>query len=290
MTETVARAERMLLLAVACLAAGRNLPGQSMTPEALRAKLHEYRSAHDVAIVSELSRFLAIPNLASDKVNIRRNAEHLLGMMTTRGIAARLLESPSGAPPAVYGELRAPGATKTVVFYAHYDGQPVDTTQWTTPPWQPVLRDKAADAGGQIIPIPSAPGSIQGEWRMYARSASDDKSPALAMLVASTRSKQQVSRCRSISSSSSKARRKPGRATCASCWKRTSSSSRPTRGCSATARCTSRAGSRSCSECAESRASSSRRTARRRAAQRSLWKLGAESNHVARQLHREHAE
>ena len=156
MTETVARAERMLLLAVACLAAGRNLPGQSMTPEALRAKLHEYRSAHDVAIVSELSGFLAIPNLASDKVNIRRNAEHLLGMMTARGIAARLLESPSGAPPAVYGELRAPGATRTIVFYAHYDGQPVDTTQWTTPPWQPVLRDKAADAGGQIIPIPSA--------------------------------------------------------------------------------------------------------------------------------------
>jgi acetylornithine deacetylase/succinyl-diaminopimelate desuccinylase-like protein len=118
-----------------------------MTPEALRAKLHEYRSAHDVAIVRELSGFLAIPNLASDKVNIRRNAEHLLGMMTARGIPARLLESPSGAPPAVYGELRAPGATRTIVFYAHYDGQPVDTTQWTTPPWQPVLRDKAAGAG-----------------------------------------------------------------------------------------------------------------------------------------------
>ena len=59
-----------------------------MTPEALRAKLHEYRSAHDVAIVRELSGFLAIPNLASDKVNIRRNAEHLLGMMTARGIPA----------------------------------------------------------------------------------------------------------------------------------------------------------------------------------------------------------
>ena len=156
----------------------------AQTADPLRDKVRAYRKTHDVEIVRELSDFLAIPNLASDKTNIRRNAEHLLGMMQKRGITARLLESPSGGPPAVYGEVASPGATKTVVFYAHYDGQPVDTTQWTTPPWQPVLRDKAADAGGQIIPIPSTPGSIQGEWRMYARSASDDKSPALAMLVA----------------------------------------------------------------------------------------------------------
>ena len=184
MPETVAHTKRILFVALACLAAAGSASAQSMTAEALRAKLREYRSAHDVAIVRELSGFLAIPNLATDKANIRRNAEYLMGMMTARGIAPRLLESPTGGPPAVYGELSAPGATRTIVFYAHYDGQPVDTTQWITAPWQPVLRDKAADAGGQIIPIPSAAGSIQGEWRMYARSASDDKSPALAMLVA----------------------------------------------------------------------------------------------------------
>jgi len=105
-------------------------------------------------------------------------------MMTARGITSRLLESPSGGPPAVYGELRAPGATKTVVFYAHYDGQPVDTTQWATPPWRPVLRDKALDAAGQAIAIPAAGGSIQPEWRLYARSASDDKAPIVAMFAA----------------------------------------------------------------------------------------------------------
>jgi acetylornithine deacetylase/succinyl-diaminopimelate desuccinylase-like protein len=157
---------------------------QATTPEGLRSAVRAYRSAHDVEILHELSDFLAIPNLASDKANIRKNADHLLGMMKARGIDARLLESPSGAPPAVYGSLSSPGATKTIVFYAHYDGQPVDTTQWVTPPWTPILRDKAADAGGQVISIPTTPGSIQGEWRMYARSASDDKSPALAMLVA----------------------------------------------------------------------------------------------------------
>ena len=59
-------------------------------------------------------------------------------MMRRRGITARTLEG-EGGPPAVYGELRSPRATRTVVFYAHYDGQPVDPAQWTGAPWTPVL-------------------------------------------------------------------------------------------------------------------------------------------------------
>jgi len=159
------------------------LSAQSAVPP-LNAKVRAYRVAHDAEMVRELSTFLAIPNLASDAPNIRRNVDHLMGMLTARGIQARVLESPNGGPPAVYGELMSPGASKTVVFYAHYDGQPVDTTQWATPPWQPVLRDKALDAGGMPITIPSTSGGVNGEWRLYARSASDDKAPIVAMLTA----------------------------------------------------------------------------------------------------------
>lgn len=161
---------------------GAQAQGTSAT--GLRTSVQSYVYGHDVEIVRELSDFLAIPNLASDASNIGRNAAHLVEMMKARGITSRLLESPNGGPPAVYGELRTPGATKTVVFYAHYDGQPVDTTQWVTPPWQPVLRDKPLDAAGKVIAIPTTPGSIQGEWRLYARSASDDKAPIVAMLAA----------------------------------------------------------------------------------------------------------
>jgi acetylornithine deacetylase/succinyl-diaminopimelate desuccinylase-like protein len=150
----------------------------------VNAKIKAYRTAHDAEIVRELSDFVAIPNLASDAANIRRNVDHLVAMMTARGIRARVLESPNGGTPAVYGELSSPGATKTVVFYAHFDGQPVDTTQWATPPWQPVLRDKPLDAGGKPIALPSTPGRVQGEWRLYGRSASDDKAPIVAMLAA----------------------------------------------------------------------------------------------------------
>jgi len=160
------------------------LRADAQTADALRTKIAGYTSAHDVAIVRELTDFLAFPNLASDSANIRRNAEHLIGMLSSRGIAARLLESPSGGPPVVYGEMATRGATKTVVFYAHYDGQPVDTTQWVTPPWKTVLRDKPLEANGRIISLPSSPGSIDGEWRLYARSASDDKAPIVAMLSA----------------------------------------------------------------------------------------------------------
>src|SRR3954469_9250933 len=166
------------------LLASHDIVAQAPTPDALRSKVAAYMAAHDVQIVHELSGFLAIPNLATDGANIRRNAEYLTRLMSSRGITARLLESPAGGPPAVYGELLSPGATRTIVLYAHYDGQPVDTTQWATPPWQPVLRDKPLDKGGRVIPIPTSTGSVQGEWRLYGRSASDDKAPIVAMLSA----------------------------------------------------------------------------------------------------------
>ena len=149
----------------------------------MRAGVRAYSQAHDVEVLRELTDFLAIPNLASDSVSIRRNARHLMQMLERRGARAQVLETP-GAPPAVFGELRTPGATRTVMFYAHYDGQPVDTTQWNNAPWSPTLRTKSLADGGTIIPLPTQPGTVQGEWRVYARSASDDKSPIVAFLSA----------------------------------------------------------------------------------------------------------
>src|SRR5215475_4578846 len=75
--------------------------GQS---DALRTRVHAYRAAHDTSIVRELRDFVAIPNVASDTANIRRNAERLRAMMEARGIAAKILDSPTGGSPAVYGE------------------------------------------------------------------------------------------------------------------------------------------------------------------------------------------
>src|SRR5271167_3497805 len=68
-----------------------------------------WRQAHEHAIVSEFLDLLAIPNLASDAPNARRNADAIVKLLEKRGVKSRLLEVP-GAPPAVYGEIRTPNA------------------------------------------------------------------------------------------------------------------------------------------------------------------------------------
>ncbi|HET6680943.1 MAG TPA: M20/M25/M40 family metallo-hydrolase [Gemmatimonadaceae bacterium] len=144
-----------------------------------------WTSAHEGSILREFTELLAIPNVASDSVNIERNAELLLDMLQRRGVSARLLRVP-GAPPVVFGELAAevdaPGA-QTLVLYAHYDGQPVDTAEWNGSPWTPVLRS-GAGVESAALPLPVDGARIDPEARLFARSASDDKASIIAMLGA----------------------------------------------------------------------------------------------------------
>jgi acetylornithine deacetylase/succinyl-diaminopimelate desuccinylase-like protein len=104
-------------------------------------------------------------------------------MMQQRGVTPKLVSVP-GSNPVVFGEIRTPGATRTLVFYAHYDGQPLDPKEWATPPFAPVLRDKSLEKDGQIIPLPAAGTPFGPEWRIYARSAGDDKLGVFQVLVA----------------------------------------------------------------------------------------------------------
>ena len=80
--------------------------------------------------------------------------------------------------PAVYGELRTPGRAPHGRLYAHYDGQPVDPAR---------MDERALEAGAaRRAPRgrrptrsrwPAAGARFDPEWRLYARSASDDKAP-----------------------------------------------------------------------------------------------------------------
>jgi acetylornithine deacetylase/succinyl-diaminopimelate desuccinylase-like protein len=103
---------------------------------------------------------------------------HARALLERRGVTARLLESP-GSPPAVFGELTVPGARRTVMVYAHYDGQPVDAAAWATAPWTPTLRAGVLEDGAAAVDLAS-PGAFGAEWRLYGRSASDDKAPIVA--------------------------------------------------------------------------------------------------------------
>jgi acetylornithine deacetylase/succinyl-diaminopimelate desuccinylase-like protein len=150
-------------------------------------RVRDYRRANEHQLLREYFDFLSLPNVASDVQNIRRNATRIMEMMKLRGLEPRLLEADSpNTPPAVYAEWKTPGAQRTLLFYAHYDGQPTDPKQWTsTLPWDPVFRTAAIEAGGQILPDGPEPGTaINPEWRIYARSASDDKAGVMAILTA----------------------------------------------------------------------------------------------------------
>ena len=128
----------------------------------------QWRETHERAILGELISFLSIPNLADDAGNLHRNAEAVGAMLEHRGVKVQMLET-AGSPPLVFGEIRTPGAIRTLVFYAHYDGQAVDPKDWTAPPFQPQL---------------SPDGPVDPEWRIFARSSSDDKASIVAMATA----------------------------------------------------------------------------------------------------------
>ncbi|MBC7897156.1 MAG: M20/M25/M40 family metallo-hydrolase [Cytophagaceae bacterium] len=172
-----------LCLALLLTVGSQSLGAQGSTGAEARATARAWREGHESEILREFATLLALPNVASNLADIRRNADLLMRMLRARGAEARLLEV-EGAPPSVYGELKVPGATRTVVLYAHYDGQPVNPRQWSGAPFTPVLRDKALFQGGKEIPFPAAGQRVDGEARLYARSASDDKGSILAMLTA----------------------------------------------------------------------------------------------------------
>lgn len=124
-----------------------------------------YTTEHRAQLVQAFSELLSIPNVAADPVNLKKNADLLLEKLKKRGVDSQLL-SISGAPPLVYGQILVPGAKRTIVFYAHYDGQPVTPSEWDGAPFTPVIRE------------------VDGEQRIYARSAGDDKAAIFAQLTA----------------------------------------------------------------------------------------------------------
>jgi acetylornithine deacetylase/succinyl-diaminopimelate desuccinylase-like protein len=147
-------------------------------PADVAKQTRAWRAAHEREILTEFVELVSIPNLATDTPNIQRNAATIRAMCEKRGLTTKSLEL-EDAPPVVVANLSVPNAKRTIAFYAHYDGQPVDVSQWKSDPWKPVLRDNA----GKEIDWRTAK-SIDPESRLYARSAGDDKAPIIAMLAA----------------------------------------------------------------------------------------------------------
>ena len=105
--------------------------------------------------LDELFEFLRIPSVSADSAfqpDMQRCANFVLKSMNAAGLTAEII--PTKGHPIVYGERIEDASLPTVLVYGHYDVQPPDPLElWTTPPFEPQIRD----------------------GKIYARGATDDK-------------------------------------------------------------------------------------------------------------------
>jgi acetylornithine deacetylase/succinyl-diaminopimelate desuccinylase-like protein len=169
---------------VAAVGISRCASAQNQVPDvaSLVDMFESYRSTRQRDIVRDFSELLSLPNVATNLSDMERNAERISDLLEARGFAVELLEG--GGAPYIYAELTSEPAKKTLLLYAHYDGQPVLPEDWTYPPFTPTLLDAPLEAGGRPVSLTDVSGSLDPEWRLYARSAGDDKMPIIAMLHA----------------------------------------------------------------------------------------------------------
>ena len=134
-------------------------------------------------IVERFIPFLRQPTVSQDPERVRAGAGWLAASMQARGLEARVLET--GGNPAVFGALRVPGASRTVLVYCHYDVKPAPPAGWLQPsPFEPVLRRGLAEEGADPVAFAGVAPDALAEHRLYARGASDDKGPIWAHLEA----------------------------------------------------------------------------------------------------------
>jgi acetylornithine deacetylase/succinyl-diaminopimelate desuccinylase-like protein len=155
----------------------------SLSAQDINKLSDKHIEANAVQILQDFKTLLSMPNVAFDLPNINKNATHMISELEKRGVETKLLRM-VGTPPIVYGYYPVEGATRTLAFYVHYDGQPVDKTNWTNDPWKPTYYSKAIFEDGKPMDFPTSFEQINEEHRIYARSAGDDKAPIITILTA----------------------------------------------------------------------------------------------------------
>ena len=154
-------------------------------PLATGGVLHERAERAAQRNFAEFLDALRIPNVAAQPSDIRRNADFLQRAFERRNFDVRLVTNSANRPVVLAKATARPGLP-TVLFYIHYDGQPVVPAEWSqTDPFVPVVRRRNAAGEWQDVDaetLQTRP--LDPELRVFARSASDDKAPILMLLTA----------------------------------------------------------------------------------------------------------
>lgn len=157
------------LLIVTSISAQENWDAQ------IDAKLYTVLLSH--------KEFVSIPNLPSDVEKMYENIEWVKKKYEKVGFQLKTLES--STLPVLFAERIVNPSYKTVLFYFHVDGQAINPSKWNQKhPFEPVLKDQGKDGNWGVIPWSSLQGGINDDWRIFARSAADDKAPIVMFLSA----------------------------------------------------------------------------------------------------------
>ncbi|MBX2913094.1 MAG: M20/M25/M40 family metallo-hydrolase [Cyclobacteriaceae bacterium] len=131
----------------------------------------------------DLYALLSLPNDAHYPEGIEKNIQWCESAFAKRGFATLRLETPT--VPLLLAERKAKGALKTVLIYLQIDGQPVDSSKWfQESPWTPTLKEKDKNGEWNAINYDRLYDGYNPDWRVFARSTSDAKGPAVAFLAA----------------------------------------------------------------------------------------------------------
>ncbi|MEM6376844.1 MAG: M20/M25/M40 family metallo-hydrolase [Bacteroidota bacterium] len=127
--------------------------------------------------------FVSMPNVASNADDMYKNIDWISQEFFSRKFTVRLLESET--LPIVLAERVIDPEARTILFYLHLDGQPVDASRWNQEdPFTPVLKAQNSSGEWEIIDWNKLDDPIDSEWRIFGRAAADDKAPIMMMLTA----------------------------------------------------------------------------------------------------------
>src|SRR5687767_3346910 len=114
--------------------------------------LTDYLTQHDTRIRDELFDLLRIPSVSArseHKPDMARTAEWLRASLTGLGFDTKIHQTKGH--PIVVGEWRKADGAPTVLVYGHYDVQPPEPLDlWTSPPFEPTIRDGKIFARGSV--------------------------------------------------------------------------------------------------------------------------------------------
>ena len=127
--------------------------------------------------------FVSIPNISPDPEQLVINMEWISPYFKNLGFEISLLKTSTS--PVFLEERIVDKNAKTILFYFHLYGQPVDARNWDQKnPFVPVLKKQNNNGDWETIDLNLLKGKIDSDWRIFARAAADDKGPITMILTA----------------------------------------------------------------------------------------------------------